>query len=96
METFKRIAPDVPRGLLLRCLPTSLAAAVERAGAKYVWPEWGLNDRRLVENAHAAGAQVIAWTVNSREVADELVRLGVNGICTDDVRLLSSDRASSG
>jgi glycerophosphoryl diester phosphodiesterase len=88
VETFRRIAPDVPRGLLLDAYPTSLSAAVDRAGAKYVWPEWGLIDRRLVEGAHAAGAQVIAWTVNSREVADELVRLGVDGICTDDLRLM--------
>ena len=51
---------------------------------------WGLIDRRLVETAHEAGARVIAWTVNSREVAEELVRLGVDGICTDDLRQLSS------
>ena len=40
--------------------------------------------------AHAAGARVIAWTVNSRDVADELVKLGVDGICSDDLRPLSS------
>ena len=36
VETFKHIAPDVPRGLLLDASPTSLAAAVERAGAKFI------------------------------------------------------------
>jgi len=90
VETFRRIAPDVPRGILLDSYPASLAGAIERAAAKYVWPEWGLIDRRLVETAHAAGARVIAWTVNSRDVADELVKLGVDGICSDDLRPLSS------
>jgi glycerophosphoryl diester phosphodiesterase len=38
--------------------------------------------------AHEAGARVIAWTVNSTSEAQTLVALGVDGVCTDDVRLL--------
>jgi glycerophosphoryl diester phosphodiesterase len=42
----------------------------------------------LVDRVHAAGGRVIAWTVNDRDAASDLIALGVDGICTDDVRLL--------
>jgi glycerophosphoryl diester phosphodiesterase len=53
-----------------------------------VWPEWRLIDRTLVDQVHAANGRVIAWTVNDRAAAQELIAIGVDGLCTDDVRLL--------
>jgi glycerophosphoryl diester phosphodiesterase len=41
-----------------------------------------------VTQVHQAGGRVIAWTVNDRQDAAELLSLGVDGLCTDDVRLL--------
>jgi len=37
---------------------------------------------------HAAGARVIAWTVNDRRDVERLSALGVDGLCTDDVSLV--------
>ena len=36
-----------------------------------------------VERAHAAGLQVMAWTVNDLDRAAELAALGVDALCTD-------------
>jgi glycerophosphoryl diester phosphodiesterase len=41
-----------------------------------------------VSTVHGAGGRVIAWTVNNREEARRLIALGVDGVCTDDVRIL--------
>jgi glycerophosphoryl diester phosphodiesterase len=88
VQRMRRLAPDVPRGILLDQVPADIEATMRAAGARDVWPEWTLIDRRLVERVHGAGGRVIAWTVNERYVAEQLIDAGVDGLCTDDVRLL--------
>lgn len=82
------IAPEIPRGILFDRHPKDVAASMAACGARDVWPDWRLIDRPLVERVHRAGGRVIAWTVNSVEAARDLNALGVDGLCTDDVRLL--------
>lgn len=83
-----RLAPAVRRGILFDAYPHDIDAAMADTGALDVWPEWKLIDAALVERIHARGGRVIAWTVNTTAAAAELVRLGVDGLCGDDVRLL--------
>lgn len=40
-------------------------------------------DERLIENVHAQGKGVFAWTVNSKSEMERLILLGVDGIITD-------------
>lgn len=82
-----RLAPSIPRGLLFE-EPCDVVAALLAASARDAWPNWRLVDRALVDSVHAMGGRVIAWTVNSREEVERLVSLGVDGICTDELRLL--------
>jgi glycerophosphoryl diester phosphodiesterase len=85
------IAPDLPRGILYdQSSPDAMVRQLELVGARDLWPQWNLIDAELVARVHAAGARVIAWTVNSRADAQSLVALGVDGLCTDDVRLLDA------
>ncbi len=84
----RAVAPEIPRGILFDSWPTDLAQIVHRTGARDVWPEWHLVDTELVTRAHAIGARVLAWTVNERRIAEDLIRLGVDGLCGDDVRAL--------
>ena len=79
---------DVPRGLLFEEYPLDPAGAMRAAGARDVWPHWRLIDSRLVERVHDVGGRVIAWTVNDRADAAALFALGVDAVCTDDVRLI--------
>lgn len=88
IERFKRIAPDIPRGLLFEGNAAQLDVEVQRIGAREVWPHFSLVDADLVARARALGARTIVWTVNDTAEARRLAGLGVDGICTDDVRLL--------
>jgi glycerophosphoryl diester phosphodiesterase len=85
---MQTLVPDVPRGILFEHATPDVAAAMRSVGARDVWPDWRLIDLTLVDQVHAAGGRVIAWTVNDRAVAEQLIGLGVDGLCTDDVRLL--------
>jgi len=85
-----QLAPAVRRGILFDSYPDDVDAAMKKASALDVWPQWQLIDTALVERVHANGGHVIAWTVNATAAAEQLVRLGVDGLCGDDVRLLST------
>ena len=89
-----RLAPEVRRGILLdRDLSdarTALRDGIARTGATDVWPHWTLVTEELTGLARASAARVITWTVNTRDVVDVVRKAGVDGICTDDVRLLAS------
>lgn len=81
------IAPSIPRGLLFE-EPGDVVDALRAARARDAWLHWRLVDRALVDVVHAMGGRAIAWTVNSREEVARLASLGIDGICTDDLRLL--------
>lgn len=83
-----RISPDLPRGVLFDAYPRDIARTMRDASARDVWPQWELIDERLVDRVHAAGGRVIAWTVNTTDAAERLVRLEVDGLCGDDLTRL--------
>jgi glycerophosphoryl diester phosphodiesterase len=88
------LAPDIPRGVLLdRDIAhplEQLRDAVAMTGARDVWPHWTLVDPALVQAAHELDARVITWTVNASDIARRSLDAGVDGLCTDDVRLLGN------
>ena len=80
---MRRIAPEIPRGILYDRRGVDVEAAMVRTGARDVWPQWKLIDRETVELVHSAGGRVCAWTVNGR-----VAELGIDAVCTDDVRVI--------
>jgi len=88
-----RLAPDVPRGVLLdKDLPDTIDAmrtAHAMTAARDVWPHWSLVTAAFVSAARSLGVRVIPWTVNDAAAARRLRDYGVDAICTDDVRLLN-------
>jgi glycerophosphoryl diester phosphodiesterase len=84
---MRALLPDVPRGILLDRRVPDVAAAMRGVAARDVWPDAMITDSTLVDAVHAAGGRVIVWTVNHVTEARRLIALGVDGICTDDVRL---------
>ena len=93
IATCRDIAPDVPRGLLFEhSTVDAMIAALATAGARDLWPRWDGIDAALVRRAHDVGARLIAWTVNDLAAARALAKMGVDGLCTDDVRLLDALR----
>ncbi len=75
-------------GVLVEDGDTNVAELLQRTGAHDLWPHWSLINDRLVTEAHAAGARVIVWTVNEPALMRRLTDAGVDGLCTDDVRLV--------
>lgn len=56
--------------------------------ATYVVPHYRLLSPRLIENLHAAGKTVVTWTVNDPRRMLRAARMGVDGIISDDTKLL--------
>jgi glycerophosphoryl diester phosphodiesterase len=80
--------PALAYGVLLDAGTEGAEALVDRYPVRDLWPHRSLVDQRLVEAAHAGGRRVIAWTVNEPDTVLRFTELGVDGLCTDDVRLL--------
>lgn len=78
-------------GILIEEAVADVAELLQRTGAGDLWPQHALVSAPLVEAVHALDGRVIPWTVN--DVADiaRVRALHVDGICTDDVRLLHLD-----
>jgi len=81
------IDPTIRLGVLFESAPADVRALMSVTGARDVWPQHALVSQRLVDDVHDAGGRVIAWTVNEPADVERLTRLGVDGLCGDDVRL---------
>jgi len=55
----------------------------EKIGATHLHPFWAVVNRKDLEEAHAHGLWVNAWTVNDPPTMVELVEMGVDGIISD-------------
>jgi glycerophosphoryl diester phosphodiesterase len=73
--------PGLRRGILLSAYLDDPVGALRAVGATTLWQEWQQVDQELVHRVHAAGARIIAWTVNEIGDLERLVRLGVDGLC---------------
>jgi glycerophosphoryl diester phosphodiesterase len=60
----------------------------------YVVPHHGLLTQKLMEELHAAGKKVITWTVNDPRKMLSAAAMGVDGIISDDTKLLVKTLAS--
>jgi glycerophosphoryl diester phosphodiesterase len=70
-------------------LPVRVRKLVDEVGASALTLNHRLVTRGTVERCHELGVAVFAWTVNSPEVARRLDELGVDGVITDDPRILA-------
>jgi glycerophosphoryl diester phosphodiesterase len=81
---------DSPRlGLLFEEPVHDVSALLASHGARDAWPHHALVDAMMIAAVHAAAGRVIAWTANAPGEIARLTALGVDGICTDDVTLIS-------
>jgi glycerophosphoryl diester phosphodiesterase len=54
----------------------------------YVVPHYGLLTHKLIDELHAAGKTVVTWTVNDPRKMRNAAAMGVDGIISDDTKLL--------
>jgi glycerophosphoryl diester phosphodiesterase len=55
---------------------------------RYVVPHYNLLTPKLIDTLHAAGKTVITWTVNDPQLMLSAAKMGVDGIISDDTKLL--------
>ncbi len=80
--------PDLHYGVLFDAGTPHPETLVARFPVRDLWPHRSLVDQRLVDAAHAAGKRILVWTVNDPDEVRRLTALGVDGLCSDDVRVL--------
>ena len=86
VKRVRPLSPAMPTGVLLASYLIEPERALEAAGARDYWQSVDLVDAELVDRVHAAGGRVIVWTVNRPADAAALAAIGVDGICSDDLR----------
>ena len=93
--------PEVPRRLAALDAKLPLGFIFDNREAMRQWellpvshlmPRHDLLDRWLVNEFHAAGKQVFAWTVNRERRMRSLTEMGVDALISDDPQLLARFR----
>jgi glycerophosphoryl diester phosphodiesterase len=90
LDTVHRLDTTMMTGLLLEHPSSDLVERTVRAGARQLVAAGELITSAVVDKAHHAGLQVVAWTINEPEQMRRLIAAGADGIITDyPDRLLS-------
>lgn len=80
---IRRLDEDILRGALMCALPVDDTKFAEDLGAFSVHPSLEFIDQRYIDDAHARGMEVYAYTVNHLEDIEKMAALGVDGVFTD-------------
>jgi glycerophosphoryl diester phosphodiesterase len=88
LEGAREAAPALPRALLLDTLWDGWFEAAKSLGIVAVVTNWRVMDAALIEQLHGAGWRALVYTVNEAEVAERLIRDGIDGLITDRVDVL--------
>ena len=90
---FKQAAPEFPVAALVCGVPLDWAACAVEMGAVALNIAAEFADARLIEDAHAHGLKVYAYTVNHPDDMRALSSIGVDGVFSDyPDRVLSLNR----
>jgi glycerophosphoryl diester phosphodiesterase len=90
LDSVHRLDSTMMTGFLCEHPSNDLVERTVRAGARQLVARGDLITPSVIEKAHHAGLQVVAWTINEPEQMLRLIDVGVNGIITDyPDRLLS-------
>jgi glycerophosphoryl diester phosphodiesterase len=86
-----RLQPIVAAGLsaLRASVPPRVPGMLRRAGATALMLQHALVTDAAVARAHAAGAPVLAWTVDDPDELERVVAAGADGVITNDPRLFA-------
>src|ERR1700722_8374612 len=83
LDSIFRLDTTMMTGFLCEHPTNDLVERSVRAGARQLVARGGLVTSAVVEKAHHAGLQVVAWTINEADQMRRLIVAGVDGIITD-------------
>lgn len=91
LAAAREAAPQLPRGLLLTRLPPFWLELLRDLECAALHCNYRVLKARVIEEAHAAGFAVVAWTVNDRRPARRLLGWGVDCLVTDRLDRIAPD-----
>jgi glycerophosphoryl diester phosphodiesterase len=71
-------------------LPARIGPWLDRTGATVAALQWMMVSRAVIARCHERGVAVWAWTVDSRRTAARLAAAGVDGIISNDPRIVAA------
>ncbi len=83
VEEFHELCPEVKIGLLFEEQTLGVLDAVKRLKASYAIMDYYSVTKDFIADAHNQDIRVLGYTVNSKEVAEQLKEFGIDGIITD-------------
>ena len=81
-------SPHSPTGIIYAARLVDGPAAARAADADALCLHWAYVTEGVVASAHAAGLRVLVWTVDDEDAFRRCLALGVDGITSNDSRLL--------
>ena len=85
LEAARRVAPGLPRALLISRLPDDWLERCRALGCVALDANHRELDAETIERAHREGLRVLAYTINEPTRAAMLRKLGLDGVITDAV-----------
>ncbi len=70
-------------GVLSASYPVNPLIQLEQTGATELWQQESLVDDELVAAVHAIGRRIFPWTADAPTRIEELIDMGVDGICSN-------------
>lgn len=86
IRSMHAAAPNVPLGYI--CRRKDLVRHWRKLPITHVILHHSLITSKFMSEARSEGKKVFVWTVNKREHIEEMAALGVDGIISDDTKLL--------
>ncbi|WP_058910415.1 glycerophosphodiester phosphodiesterase [Entomohabitans teleogrylli] len=91
LEAARQAAPELPRGLLLDEWREDWQALTRRLECVSIHLNYRLLDEQRTVLLKDAGLRILVYTVNDPGRAGQLLRWGVDAICTDRIDLIGAD-----
>lgn len=88
-RAVRSAAPRIASGILYAARLVDPVSAARAADADGLCIHWGYLDREVVARARGAGLGIFVWTVDDAEVVRRCLDLGVDGVTSNDTRLLA-------
>lgn len=88
VRTVRDLSPRSPCGIIYAARLVDAPSAARAAGADALCIDWEFVTPDVVDAAHRAGLHVLVWTVDDEADARHCLALGVDGITSNDTRLL--------
>ncbi|MHA1617371.1 MAG: glycerophosphodiester phosphodiesterase [Candidatus Njordarchaeales archaeon] len=87
LPMIKKLEPSIKTAILFVCYPVNVVRLARDAMADFINPYHEAVEEMMVNAARSAGLGILPWTVDDEESMKKLIRLGVDGVITNDPAL---------